>query len=512
MNRAVRRDGVPGRTRADDTRQAARVVQVSAADDVGTICGRIDLAPTAAVVLKVPRSNRALSTELGMRRVSHFAAENGKAVAIATHSGTIATQARKAGLPVSRNPRRVRWENRRRSVPYTAGLLRIPSLRGLLRLTAFAAIAVVIGALILSALPQGTVTVAPPSTQLTRTLAVTASPERDAIDFEDLALPAREVFTTHRLTLAVPTTGTALVGVEPAQMIVAITNPTGTAVSVPEGATLLGGPAYFPFHVAATTEVPAGATVTQLAVASRPGVQGNLAAGTNWGWYEEDLRVLQAVNPEAAGGGTSVERPGVTAADINKALEQARALAGVASLKQRIVDERPHDLVLLGTANVTVDTGEPPAAGTEGDILLLDVNVTVRAYAVLADTLERLALHFLPLEEEGGTLLPGTITASEPQPQPYLGGEALVRTNLVLSADVAEGFTKSDVKKLIRGKSPEVAQALLAERYKAAPLEVTKWPSWAPFLPRFDFRMTINVLPGNGLSSQVQTTQATTTD
>ena len=484
-----RRNGGPG--------LQAHVIPVSPRDDIATICGRVDTAPSQAVVLHVRGENAAFSNELGMRRLSHFARESGKSVAVATHSPVMATLSRRAGLPVSGNPSRVRWDTAPRYVPFTHRRVRVPGQGSVLRLAAIVGLTAFAGVLLLSAAPQGSVTLAPASTTLSTSLLVTASPDRDTIDFQELALPAREVSTRHSLTLAIPTTGKALIGVERAKAEVSITNPGKSAVTVPAGAVLLAGPKYLPFRLPAETQIPAGATVTQSAIAAEPGAQWNVPAKIGWGWVDEGLRTLKVASTKAAAGGTSVERPGIAAADLQRALDQIRALGQAPGLKQRLLDDRPNDLVLLKTATVTVDHDELPEAGTEADVLLIDVSVTIRALAVLAPVLEEFAAQTLPLGERNATLLTGSVSARESVPQPYLGSEGLVRTTVVLRAEVVENFSKDDAKDLIRGKSTSLAQSLLTERYQSARAEVTNWPSWAPFLPRFDFRLRINLVPAD---------------
>ena len=55
----------------------ASVVLVEPRDDVAAICGRVDTAPTFAVVVHAPKGNRQLSTELGIRRLARHAEDSG---------------------------------------------------------------------------------------------------------------------------------------------------------------------------------------------------------------------------------------------------------------------------------------------------------------------------------------------------------------------------------------------------------------------------------------------------
>ena len=52
-----------------DSSSLASVVLIDRREDIAAICGRVDIAPTYAVVIHAPDGNRQLSTELGMRRL-----------------------------------------------------------------------------------------------------------------------------------------------------------------------------------------------------------------------------------------------------------------------------------------------------------------------------------------------------------------------------------------------------------------------------------------------------------
>ena len=77
----------PGSLSGDDgeavREDVASVVLVDRAEDVAAVCGRVDAAPTWAVVIHAPEGNRPLGTELGMRRLIHHAQDAGKVIAIA---------------------------------------------------------------------------------------------------------------------------------------------------------------------------------------------------------------------------------------------------------------------------------------------------------------------------------------------------------------------------------------------------------------------------------------------
>src|SRR5690606_21195862 len=83
---------------------------IERAEDVAGVCGRLDTAPTWAIVIHAPDGNRQLSTELGMRRLLRHAEESGRMVAVATRSSSLASRARGLGVPVARKPDHIRWD------------------------------------------------------------------------------------------------------------------------------------------------------------------------------------------------------------------------------------------------------------------------------------------------------------------------------------------------------------------------------------------------------------------
>ena len=197
----------PGFTPAQSTDGLASVILIDRRDDLAAICGRIDTAPTYAVVVHAPDGNRQLSTQLGMRRLVRHAEESGRIVAIATASRGLAGRARGANIAVARQPELIRWDSAGRRVarlgPFS---LLVPSAGRYLRLF-------LIAALIASALvatvtvgPSADVTVSPPVTRLEERVTLVAARGRESIDFAALKVPATDVESTHIITLAAKTT------------------------------------------------------------------------------------------------------------------------------------------------------------------------------------------------------------------------------------------------------------------------------------------------------------------
>ncbi|MBI2767872.1 MAG: baseplate J/gp47 family protein [Chloroflexi bacterium] len=471
----------------------ASVVLVNPKDDVAAICGRVDTAPTFAVVVHAPRGNRQLATELGMRRLQRHAEEGGKLVAVATTSSALATRARQVGLPVARRPDRVRWDSAGRRVLRLGNRsILIPAVGGFAQAFVLLLAAALFIGLALTMAPSADVIVTPPAETLTDVLTITASRDRDTIDFATLAVPAREVSAKITVTLAVRTTGKAPVGTTQAKALVTITNPGTAAVEIPKSTVLLAGADAQPFQLDLATSVPAGQSVTQQATATRPGSRGNVPAGAITAWLEPAYRALRVTNPAAAAGGADENRQAVDPNDITALNALAQDLSKSESLRAKLVAERPRDAVFLRTASTTIDAGDPSdPVGTPTDILLMDVQVTVKALAILEETLDLVARDRLLAGQGGGELLPGSITATETGARQEDTSRGTVTTEIKVSGLFARNITREGIRDAVKGKSRGDAESTLAGRYGIQDSDVRLSPGWAPWVPRFGFRISV---------------------
>ena len=390
---------------SEDTSGLASVVQIDRREELAGICGRVDTAPTFAVVIHAPGGNRQLSTELGIRRLQRHADESGKIIAVATPNSALAARARQAGIPVARKPEHVRWDAGGRRVMHVFGHnLRVPRLGRYVQVLLLFGVALVVLGGAVTAAPAATLTVYPPTETITRTITITADPNATGIDFASLKVPAKKVNAKQTITLATRTTGTVSVGTVPAKVALRITNPGGSDVVVGRHTVVVGGPDALQFEIDTATAVPAGKSANATATALRPGVAGNLPANTISAWVDDQYKLLAVANPAPAAGGLNENRPGIDAKDLVAVKQLATDLQNSDSVKRLLVNARPHDAVFLGTASTTIDYKDPPAAGTQSDLILLDVNVTVTAYAVLEDTLTQIAQHTLTSGQGTGEL------------------------------------------------------------------------------------------------------------
>ncbi|GBD23605.1 hypothetical protein HRbin29_01273 [bacterium HR29] len=475
--------------------ERATVLHVDRGEDIASICGRVEMAPTSAVILWAPAGNRSLATELGIRRLLRHAEESGKQVAIATASVGLASRARQARIPVARRPEHVRWDAPGRIAlrlgPVT---LLLPAIGRYLQVAAILAVAAVAVGLALTMGPSATVVLYPPTETLEESVSVSASPNFDSIDPTRLRVPAVEVSTTRTLTLAARTTGLAPVGVAAARAQVVLTNPGASAVRVPAGTVLLSEPGGTEFTLDADIEVPAGGQATGSVTARVLGTAGNVPAGTISRFADPRFSGLQAANPEPAEGGANEDRPAVAQQDVLSLRELAHSLSESAEVRALLAEDRPHDAVFLGTAEVDVEVGEPqPPVGTPAAVVLLPVTVRISALAIPAETLERFAREVLRLGQGAGAFVPGTVRAEETGARQYDPENEVVTTELRVQAEFAPGIDEAEIRKAVRGKSPDEVRRVLRERYGSSESDVRLFPGFAPWLPRFGFRIDVEI-------------------
>lgn len=476
-----------------ETSGLASVIQIDREEEIAAVCGRIDATPTFAVVVHAPRGNRKLATELGIRRLQRHADEAGKVVAIATGSGALAARARQAGIPVSRRPENVRWDAGGRLTLRVPGrTLVLPSIGRYAQGSFVLLLALVFIGLAVTVAPAGRVVAYPPAEQVTKVITISASPDWDDVDIVALEVPASQVSAERTLTLVVPTTGTVPLPAKHASVVLTITNSTQQEALVPAGAVLLAQPGAVVFEVGADTQIAAGAAVTQGATAREPGPRANLPAGTAWKWEDPRFQGLAAANPQPAAGGTLEPQPAVDTRDIASINALAQGLGRSDTVRRILLEARPHDAVFLGTAEASIEPGDLSApAGEPADILTLEVRVLVSALAVTQGTLEEVAHSVLASERPGRELIPGSVYARETGARRLDPEKNLVRTEIVIGGLFAVEATPEMVRDAVKGKSLSSAKSILASRYGIDDAEVDVTPGWAPWLPRFGFRIDV---------------------
>ena len=472
----------------------ASIVPIGRHEPIDGICGRIDVAPSLAVVLHAPSGNRAMSEELGMRRVARHAEASGRTLAVATRSGVLARRARDQGVPVSWNPRKVHWGSGGKVVIGLGSFaLLVPPFGRYAQYVALAVFILAAAALLFTAVPSATVKVYPRTQTVEGVTVARASPRIDEIDLDRMLLPATTVTVERDVLLAVPTTGEVIQGVAPATATLRITNPTELSRHGACGRRRLRSPGLrrlrvrYPRHGSGRRE--------RLRARDRPLPRLR---------RQRRCRRHHPVAKHRSGGPQSppTPTPPLAAATMSSAPSPPADIRALESLAGDVgegpppgallTNARPGYGIILRSATVTVELGEPSArAGAAADVVFMEVRTTFEALAIAPEVLDTLARALLAAPGGPGELVPGTVLGVETGNLQVDHPDGSFTGELRVSAEFPLGPSPAEVEDAVGGRSPSAAEAELATRYGIDDVEIDLTPGWAPRLPRFGFRLDI---------------------
>lgn len=486
-------EGAGAAPEADDASATASVVHIDRHEDIATVCGKLDTAPSYAVVIHAPSGNRSLSREIGMRRLLRHADETGKLIAFATTSRALASRARSLRIPVARKPHHVRWDAGGRVILRVPGhSFAIPALGRAFQVLFILGFAAALVAAVVAMGPSARVRVYPPTERLLETVTITASTDITEIDAENLRVPAELVTATRRVTIAIPTTGSVMVGSEPAHVTVTLTNSGPADITIPAGTAFLDDSGDIAFTLDTDTTLVPGQTFAVAATAVDPGAAGNIGPNTLTRIAGGEFPLVRVTNAGNAGGGADAPARAIDSRDLTTLRETAEDLESAAVIRDFIVQDRPGDAVFVESASADVTLGSPSgAAGTVAEVVTMDVEVTVSALAVVAGVLESLAKQVLAPDNGSGRFISGSVRAVETENGEVGATESTVTAEFTLSGEFAEGVTEEDIKDAVKGRSEEGARSTLLGQYGMQKADVDLTPGWAPWLPRFGFRIDV---------------------
>ena len=471
----------------------AAVVPIGRHEPLDGVCGRIDAAPSLAVVLHAPSGNRAMSGELGMRRVARHVEASGRVFAIATRSPALVRRARAQGVPVASNPRRVHWRSGGKMVVRLGfATILLPPFGRYAQYLALSLLILAVLAALYTAGPSASVRVYPRAQTVEGLAVVRVSPRVDAIDLERRTLPATIVSVEREILLAVPATGEVVQGLAPALATLRLENPTDAAIAVPAGAVIFADPDSVAFEVDSAVTVPAGGRAFAAVTARAAGARGNVPAGAITRWRDPALAPLAAANPEPASGGLDGTRRAVAPADIRALESLAAEIAAGAAPASILADALPGYGIIARSATAAVTPGEPSARpGAPASAVFLEVRTTFRALAVEPRVLEALARALLERPAGSPGLIAGTVLVHETSENQLDHPDGAYTSEFRITARFARGPSPAEVEDAVKGRSPEAAVAELRTRYGSDDVEIDLTPGWAPRLPRFGFRLDV---------------------
>ena len=493
-----------------------QVVHLELHDDVVSVRDKMSWAKTARILLVWPPRRRILERTLDLLLLQRHAAGLGAQLGLVTRSAEICRAAGELGIPffkniaeaqnkpwrkrtshpkpTRRNPRPDTFERRAEaSPPGPAWQANVAT-----RLTFFTLGVLAVLAVVLLFIPSATVSLYPKLQTQELTLQVSASQSATSVNMAG-SLPAHEISIVVEGSQFAQATGQASVPDKPAQGVVRFRNLTTTVVGIPAGTVIrtMTEPAVrFVTMQDGVAEGGVGKTIDIPVRAVDPGLAGNLAADTLVAIQGDLGTELAVANPEPTSGGTE-RTVAMPAAD-----ERARLRAVLlADLRQQALDQftqnlSPGDLPFPDTLKTSQTLNETyqPEEGQPGEILTLTMQVEISIEYVQASDLNMLAATAL---DAGLTneMLPVADTMNiviTNKPASRAGG--VTNFEIHASRTLKPNINLSSTTRALQGLSPiEAGQRLESMLPLDSPPQIQLVPSWWPWLPFLQFRITINM-------------------
>ncbi len=482
------------------------IVELQTYDDVPTLQDKLLWARAPRILLVWPEAGRPrLRGPVDLVLLRRYAARLGARLALVTRDPQVlawAQQARVLVFPDVETAQRRPWRTPRRRVVRPARRVdtlprpqrgMAPAGRGWTRaLAALVGIAAV-GALLAFLLPAARVELLVPGETQQATLTVVAR-----VGGGEAALPLQRITVTVAGEYRRPVQGTRLWPAQPATGQVVFTNLGATAVDLPAGLRIASytDPTVV-FELTRSGRLPPGVgQQLRLPVrALRPGTVGNRPA--------HDLRVLPApwdlrvtvTNPEPTHGGQDLRVPWPTDADyaaLRRHAETALREQAARELRARGWPWIPASLQVVETRSEAFTPAQPAATAE----LRLRLEQRYQAWALDPATVETWLQQALDARLGAGwqaraDSLQWTLAAAEPVPHDEGWAWTVHATRLVYPAP-----NTAQVAAWVRGRTPAQAQAVLQAHFAGRePPRVRVWPGFWPWLPWWDARLQVVVVP-----------------
>ena len=393
--------------------------------------------------------------------------------------------------------RRGRLPARFRTVRLAEGAPRpLPAVLEAVLLLAFLALSVVaVSAVAAFIVPAADVWLVPAQEPLVETVDVTARTDVEAINYNELVMPARRIGQRVQVEGSVLATGTESAPDQPAQGAVVFTNRRPEPQEIPPGtvvATSTGSNMRFETTQPATLPGGAGAQVTVPIRAIEPGPAGNVRA-FSINTIEGSVGVTANVfNPGATSGGSVMQVPVVQQADkdaLRAQLEQQARQKAFLALGELLREGEfvPPETVGTLVVDETFDRFTDEAA----DEVTLRLGLLATALAVDGSAADEMALRAMSDEiPRRGRMLTDSVRFDRGPASVAQEGEAVVISfpNTASSVVVLD-IDPAAVRAAIRGMDPLQAVATLQEtwRLQTTP-QLALGPEWLqPYLRRLDF-------------------------
>jgi hypothetical protein len=468
-------------------------------DDLASIFGKIDSADSPRVALVARRGNRALATQLGMRRLQRHLDLSGRDLMLVTRARVLRVRAREEGVPTTTSLRRVDFDRRHGGLHLGWMTLRLPTIGALLALALFVVMAAAGTAVLFWYVPKATVTVYVPTETIGDTMDLVLDTRATDVDLAKHVLPARRREITVTRTLPGPATGVAKTPMDHAAIGITFTNKRGQPVTVSKG-TVVTAANGMPFTTASDVILAPriGATGEAIALANRPGTEGNIPANTARGLDPALADLVTATNPNPGEKGVDRQYTVVSQNDVDF-LKNTFALsylidAGKKELLQRFADTET--IFADGAKGELTDCTPVPPVGQEAHYVDLTCTATVSVLSVPDSAMNQVAVDFLrPKLGADKQILDNSIKVTPERPGTL--DEAFDRLSISprVSALAIPYVDQHELRAVIAGKSRTDAERAIRNHVATSQPPAIDLAGWAPWLPRKTHRITLDLKP-----------------
>lgn len=455
------------------------LVIATADDDVASVVGRIDTAESPEVMLVVRRDAKALRQPSAWPHIAAYVRRRGIELGVVAPRADVRNHAKVNGLRAARSPGGLHPQ-----VEYLDIMGRrvvVPPVpwgrivRGSMIIVALSTVTF----LACYRVPSATITIVPPSEVATATGSARANALTDNNDLDGQVILAttvrRQVFTAVTTT----TSGEVEVGDTHAILTVTFQNAAGNVVRVPRGTRLVSEES-IAFVTDEDLDVPAQDSASVGATAEFPGEPGNLAAGS-LATIEGDVPPEVTIAGSTAGsGGTNRLTAAVAQADVDRVRDIADdVLDGIAlgTLEQLVEEEGG---TLLPSSVSAAIFSERPLQQLEEPADIFVVEYTITASGLVVSDADASAYGELLIRDQlpdGVALIPGSVTATlEPQGD---RGEVLINATgrTATLTDIAVAANQ------VTGMRPDEARNLLQDELDLDdPPAIEISPNFIPWL------------------------------
>ncbi len=504
-----------------------QVIYLEVEDDMPAVRDLLEGAQAKRVLLVVPKGCRTFQNPINLRLLRRYASHLALDIALVTRDSRSRRLAKEEGVPVLftvGQGRRSRWRLRapRRSSAERAAAARVRSLRygrgdvgygdmavvwagrvlGVLLFLLFFALILGMAALLV---PQAEVTLVPYREIVEVDLQLTADPEVEKSNLEDLTIPARIIQAEVEQVGEIATVDKKDAPDAPATGIVTFINQAATPLEILPGAvvrTSTGTTIRFKTVTTATLAANVGATAQAEVEALEPGPVGNVPPATINEVETAALRGKVRVTNEQPTQGGGVKQVGVvTRADMDRLKAQM-----LQQLQQRAYVELQGQLgeqEFLPPESMTVEIMSEvydQFLDAEADVLHLQMRIFASATAVDGRNAKLLA--YQALKDK----IPSTYELQSEEitfglgEQPRIDGRRVI-VDATASAPLVVEVDRGSVRSAVAGLTADEAAQVLTQSFAlAAPPAVQVGPEWikrwewldrVPYLP---FRIQVVVL------------------